>query len=184
LDRDFKNQLSSTDVQFYVGVYKESTITKEHITLYVIGEPDIEEITRRLTQYSDDFDITHIVFGAAHSFKVSTYEDFEEWLPAIQHFLTLDYWCTLELDISLVNFIHETDVCSWSRFIPMISVKLPYIRDLGYNAVIKIDDVDFNYSNHGVWCHLVHDLTNYDSFTSWDAYKDDFVIKEKTNADN
>jgi hypothetical protein len=103
----------------------------------------------------------------------------EEWTPTIQHFLTLEFWCTLDLDISLVNFIHETDMCSWNRFIPMLSVKVPYANELGYNAIIKIDDVEFNYSNHGVWVHHLHDLMSYKSFTSWSAYDDDVVVTEK-----
>jgi len=177
--RDFKNHLWSPSIKFYVGIHKENSMAQGCKTLYVIGEPDIEEISRRLTQYDGEDEITHIFFGANHSFKVSTYEEMEEWTPTIQHFLTLDLWCTLDLDMSLVNFVHETDMCSWNRFIPMLSVKVPYVNDLGYNAIIKIDDVEFNYSNYGVWTHQMHDLMSYKSFTSWDEYKDDIVVTEK-----
>lgn len=177
--RDFKNQLYDTDVKFFVGSHKENSIAHGHETLYVIGEPDIEEIARRLAQYDGENEITHICFGAEHSFKVSTYEDMEEWTSPIHHFLTLDYWCTLDLDISLVNFIHETDMCSYNKFIPMLSVKIPYVGDLGYNAIVKIDDVEFNYSNGGVWTHKIHDLLSYKSFTSWDEYKDEMVVSEE-----
>jgi hypothetical protein len=129
-----------------------------------------------LTQYIGEDEITHIYFGAEQSFKVSTYEDMEDWTPTIQHFLTLDYSCTLDLDVSLINFVHETDLVSWNRFIPMISVKVPYASDLGYNAVIKIDDVAFNHSNYGVWCHQVRDLMDYNKYTCWSEYSDDTVV--------
>jgi len=176
--RDFKNNTYPAGVRFFVGVHQDNSFAIGQNTLYVIGEPDIEGIARRIAQYNGEDEITHIFFGAERSFKVSTYEDMEEWTSTIQHFLTLDYWCTLELDASLVNFIHETDLSSWNRFIPMVSVKIPYVRDLGYNAVVKIDDVEFNYSNYGVWTHKVHDLMSNETFTSWDAYGSDMVVME------
>jgi len=179
MTRDFKNHFHDINIKFFVGRYQENSLVKGHNTLYIIGEPDIEEIARRLAQYDEEDDITHLFFGASHSFKVSTFEDMEEWTPTIQHFLTLDYWCTLDTDISLVNFIHETDLCSWNRFIPMLSVKVPYAKDLGYNAIIKIDDIEFNYSNYGIWSHYLHNLMSYETFTSWDAYKDDVVVMER-----
>lgn len=174
--RDYKNQLDSGSVKFFVGKTVEKTLTHGCNTLYVIGEPDIEEIVRVITQYTGEDEITHIYFGAEQSFKVSTYEDMEEWTPTIQHFLTLDYWCTLDLDLSLVNFVHETDLAGWNKFIPLLSVKIPYATDLGYNAVIKIDDVGFSHSNNGVWCHQIHDLMSYNNYTNWSAYADDMVV--------
>ena len=69
----------------------------------------------------------------------------------------------------------ESALPEYRRFIPMISAKLPYINQLGYNAVLKIDDIDFDKSNPGVWCHRLHDLQSASTFTGWDAYKDDEV---------
>jgi hypothetical protein len=63
------------------------------------------------------------------------------------------------------------------RFIPQVSIKLPYLTQLGYNATIKIDDKDFDATNPGVWCHRLRDLTTTDSFTSWDEYSKDIIIK-------
>jgi hypothetical protein len=176
--RDFKNHLEPMDVEFYVGKQQGNSIVNGFNTLYVVGEPDIENISRRLTQYSGEDEIIHIFFGASHSFKVSTFEEMVDWVSTIQHFLTLDYWCTLDMDVSLVNFIHETDLSSWNRFIPTLSVKIPYIRDLGYNAIVKIDDSEYQYSNNGVWNHRIHDLMSPESFTPWDAYNGDVIVTE------
>ena len=41
----------------------------------------------------------------------------------------------------------------------------------------KIDDKDFAATNHGVWCHNLHDLLGRDKFTSWDQYGKDEIIK-------
>ena len=62
------------------------------------------------------------------------------------------------------------------KFISQISVKLPYINQLNYNACIKIDDNDYNYSNPGVWVHTVHYLKKRDVFTDWTEYKKDEKI--------
>jgi hypothetical protein len=176
--RDYQNKVSPTDVTFFIGNNEDNSITKGFNTLFIIGVPDIEEIARVLTQYNGEEEVTHIYFGAEQSFKVSTYEDMSEWIPVIQHFLTLDYWCTLDLDLSLLNFIHETELSSWNQFVPVISVKIPYISDLGYNAIVKIDDSDFNHSNVGVWCHRTHDLMSYDKYTPWGKYADDVVVRD------
>jgi hypothetical protein len=58
----------------------------------------------------------------------------------------------------------------------MISVKLPYIEQLGYNACLKIDDKDFDASNPGVWVHRVHDLKSKSLFTDWSKYTTDEIV--------
>ena len=78
---------------------------------------------------------------------------------------------------SIVQGVLEMPVIGHRRFIPQISVKLPYLQQLGYNATIKLDDIDFEYSNPGVWCHRLRDLTTTDTFTDWDQYGKDEIIK-------
>jgi hypothetical protein len=65
----------------------------------------------------------------------------------------------------------------YNNFLPMISVKLPYLQLLGYNATIKLDDKDFAATNPGVWCHQLHDLKDRTKFTDWSKYTKDEVIK-------
>ena len=55
----------------------------------------------------------------------------------------------------------------------MISVKLPYINQLGYNATLKLDDRDFDATNPGVWCHSIHKLQDRSVFTDWSKYTKD-----------
>jgi hypothetical protein len=115
-------------------------------------------------------DIQHIYFGANMSFNA---KKLYVWEAVIMDFLRADYWCTLDFDVRNVEDILETEMVEWHRFIPMISVKLPYIDQLGYNAVLKLDDTDFKASNPGVWCHRVRDLMTTDSFTDWSKYEED-----------
>ena len=49
------------------------------------------------------------------------------------------------------------------------------------NATIKIDDVDFNATNQGVWCHQLNKLLDADKLTEWSAYANDEIIKEDSN---
>jgi len=42
--------------------------------------------------------------------------------------------------------------------------------------MLKIDDVDFDATNPGVWTHSLHSLMSRDTFTSWDQYSKDQTI--------
>jgi hypothetical protein len=95
----------------------------------------------------------------------------------IQALLDRGYWCTLDIHSRAVPGLTEGGLCDNALFVPMISVKLPYIKLLGYNATVKIDDTDFQASNPGVWCHSLHNLMDRQHFTGWNQYTKDEVIK-------
>jgi hypothetical protein len=83
----------------------------------------------------------------------------------------------LDLDVTCAEGLLESSLVELHRFIPMISVKLPYIRQFGYNATLKLDDRDFAATNPGVWCHSLHALQRRSVFTDWSKYTQDEVIK-------
>jgi hypothetical protein len=91
--------------------------------------------------------------------------------------LDAGFWCTLDLDVTCAEGLLESSLVELHRFIPMISVKLPYIRQFGYNATLKLDDRDFAATNPGVWCHNLHALQRRSVFTDWSKYTQDEVIK-------
>ena len=86
------------------------------------------------------------------------------------------FWVTLDFDIKYVEWVLETGITTYNKFVPMISAKLPYISQLGYNACIKLDDKDFDATNPGVWTHRVHDLLDKSLFTDWSKYTTDNII--------
>ena len=86
------------------------------------------------------------------------------------------YMCTLDLDASCAEGLIESGLADYNNFIPMISVKLPYVRHLGYNATLKIDDKDFEATNPGVWCHNLQDLQSRKTFTDWSRYTKDETL--------
>jgi hypothetical protein len=163
-------------ITFFTGVEIEKTPAFGMRTLFVVGVQSVEEITNHAVKNN----CTHIYFGANQSFPQLATDDADGWRPwerMIDQCLEADYWCTLDFDVSMVSGVLESLLLGSRRFIPQISVKIPYLTQLGYNATIKIDDLDFEYSNPGVWCHKLQNLTTTESFTDWDAYSKDEIIK-------
>lgn len=161
---------------FFIGIEIEHTPAHGMRTLFVSGVQDADEIL----ELASDNNCTHIYFGANQSFPNIATDDTDAWRPwerMIDQCLEADYWCTLDFDVAQVQGILECMFIGHRRFIPQISVKIPYLQQLGYNATLKIDDLDFDYSNPGVWCHKLHNLLDESKFTNWDQYGKDEIIK-------
>ena len=160
------------NVAFFHGTEIERTPAYGKYTLFVVGVQPVDAIALNLNGAE------HIYFGANMSFPnlaVNNAEGWREWENMIRTFLDKGYPCTLDIDVSCVEGLLEGGLAENINFIPMISVKLPYLQQLGFNATIKLDDKDFAATNHGVWCHSLHDLTNTTSFTPWRDYSKDEV---------
>jgi hypothetical protein len=174
------NTGTSEAVTFFIGDEIEKTPAFGMKTLFVVGVHEPEVITALLTLRLAYSNIEHIYFGANQSFNPSGTNDIETWKAwedMIYVCLENDYWCTLDFDVKDVEGLLESGLTEKRRFIPQISVKLPYLQLLGYNATIKLDDKDFDATNPGVWCHRLRDLTTVDSFTNWDQYGQDEILK-------
>lgn len=177
MKRDYASGVQES-ITFFVGTEIEKTPAYGMTTLFVVGVEDpyvIMELAR-------NHNCTHIYFGANQSFCTNGVNDIENWrLWEDMIYVCLDaedqFWCTLDLDVKEVEGLLESGLVEKRQFIPQISVKLPYLQQLGYNATIKIDDKDFKATNPGVWCHNLHDLLGRDRFTSWDQYGKDTIIK-------
>lgn len=170
------------NVKFFIGDEVEVTPAHGQKTLFVVGVQSVEEIEKVLDDpYTKiNREITHIYFGANQSFPkldVNDYELWDIWEKMIVYFLKKKYICTLDFDVGCVTGVLESPLVEYSNFIPMISVKIPYIEQLRYNAVVKLDDRDFVATNPGVWCHQLHDLMKRSQFTPWHCYTKDEVIK-------
>ena len=162
------------NAKFFHGIEVEHTPAFGMPTLFVVGIQQEEWIGYNLHGRR------HIYFGANQSFPNPDVNDAEAWKPwedMIRSFLDRDYLCTLDVDVNCVEGLIESGLCDYHNFIPMISVKLPYLQQLGYNAIIKLDDKDFKSTNPGVWCHSLHSLLTRETFTDWSQYTKDEVIK-------
>lgn len=172
------NRQGHDNVRFFFGKEVEHTPAYDMDTLFVVGVQAVEDIKDALARSTYETD--HIYFGANMSFPnppVNDFHTWNSWEDMICPLLEAGMWCTLDLDVKSVEGLTESRMIEYHHFIPMISVKLPYIKQLGYNATIKLDDKDFAATNPGVWCHSLHTLQNREVFTPWSKYTKDEVIK-------
>jgi hypothetical protein len=173
------NRNGHQDAEFFLGREVEHTPAYGMYTLFVIGCQPKNKIFAHLDSIRDT-PIEHVYLGANHSFPRNiTTNDFAGWRPweeLVDSILDRDLYCTLDININQIEGLLETSFCENNKFIPMISAPLPYIKLLGYNAVLKIDDIDFDKTNPGIWCHSIHSLTHRDQFTPWSAYAKDQVL--------
>jgi hypothetical protein len=166
------NRQGHEKATIFTGIEVERTAQYRERTVFVIGVQNVNDIERTAERSGS----RHVYLGANHSFPRSAGAETWGYFEGMaKYFLKRDFWVTLDLDISEVEGLLESGLTEYRRFIPMISAKLPYIDQLGYNAVLKLDDKDFDATNFGVWCHRIHDLKSQHAFTGWDAYNDDEV---------
>ena len=163
-------------VNFFVGKEVEHSPAFGRKTLFVVGIQDASVIMNMVKNN----DCTHVYFGANQSFpnpEVNDGDTWREWEGMILECLQVGLLCTLDLDSTSAEGLAEGGLIEYNNFIPMISVKLPYVQLLGYNATLKIDDKDFAKTNPGVWCHSLHELRDRRVFTDWSKYTQDEVIR-------
>jgi hypothetical protein len=170
------NREGHNEVSFFIGREVEHTPAFGLKTLFVVGIQDSQIVLQEAMNNT----CTHLYFGANQSFpKLDTNDgdSWREWESMISDCLEKGFLCTLDLDSACAEGLCESSLVEFNNFIPMISVKLPYIQLLGYNATLKLDDKDFAKSNPGVWCHSIHELRDRSKFTDWSKYTKDEVIK-------
>lgn len=174
------NRPEHDNTNFFTGIEVEHTPAFGKRTLFVVGVQDYHEILRIVKDTWSLLDesqhIRHVYFGANQSFPQLSVNDGAGWAPwetMVYAVLDEDILCTLDVDIACVQGLLESGLCERTNFIPMISAKLPYISQLGYNATLKLDDKDFRATNHGVWCHSIHSLQKRSVFTDWSKYTKD-----------
>jgi len=167
------NREGHENAKFFYGTEVEHTPALGKKTLFVVGVQSVDDIAANIQGCE------HIYFGANQSFPnidTNDYVRWAQWENMILHFLQKGYLCTLDIDVNCVQGLLESSLTEDHNFIPMISVKLPYIKLLGYNATLKLDDKDFAATNPGVWCHSIHELQNRDHFTDWSKYTKDETL--------
>lgn len=161
------------NVVFFTGYEVEHTIAYGMFTLFVVGTPPLEEILK----LAKENEVQQIYFGTSQSFNPKSYDDWKTWDSRIRGCLNEGYWVTLDFDVQYAKDIHEDGWTEQDKFIPMISVKIPYIKLYNYNATVKIDDITWGKTNPGVWTHHLPSLMSKDKFTYWDQYTQDTEIK-------
>ncbi len=169
------NRPGHGQAKMFTGMEIEHSPAHGMKTLFVVGIQLTEVIEAAAIAHK----CQHVYFGANQSFpNIDTNSaDWNLWENMVHALLSRGYWCTLDIDVAQAEGLLESGLTEHHKFIPMISVKLPYINQLGYNATIKLDDKGFAATNPGVWCHSVHELQDRKQFTNWNQYSQDEVIR-------
>ena len=160
-------------VDYFVGTEVENTVMKGERTLFVVGIKPVDEVIALCEQEN----VRHIYLGTSQCFHPHSPYDWAAWDDLIKPLLVKDYWVTLDFGVEYAKDLHEQSWCEYKTFVPMISVKLPYIKQYNYNATVKLDDLTWGKSNPGVWTHQLHDLMNMKNYTHWAQYTQDEEIK-------
>ena len=172
-----RNYKSGTrdNVDYFFGKEVEHTPAYGMYTLFVTGIQSPDKIAQHLTYGAES--VSHIFFGANHSFDPKNNLDWQRWEDMITFFLDKDYLCSLDIPLSAVEEFNDIGLNDYNNFIPQIRVPIPYAKLWNYNTMIKIDDKDFNATNPGVWTHSLHELKDRNKFTPWSAYSNDEIIQ-------
>ena len=162
-------------VVYFTGYEVEHTVCHGMYTLFVVGTPPLDEILEQAKK----FEVKQIYFGTSQSFnpKSVSKEEYAPWDKVINGCLNAGYWVTLDFDVKHIDGVHDSGYCEHDKFVPMISVKLPYISLLNYNATMKLDDITWGKTNPGVWTHHLTELMHKDKYTYWDQYTEDTDVR-------
>lgn len=184
---DTKNgaRVATSHANFFVNRELEQTPAYGMQTLFVIGVQSIEDILK----YARKYEVQNVYFGTGTTFhpdtdvKFKLYNDLDEalvpWINMIEAVLEEGYFATLDFDFKYINMVNQYDFSVHKNFIPMISLKAMAWDEMNYNTTIKLDDVDFDHSAMGVWCHRLPELLQDQKLTRWHEYAGDFLIRDK-----
>ena len=120
MNRDYTSG-EQDNVLFFTGVEVEHTPAFGEKTLFVVGVQPVEHIALNLNGAE------HIFFGANHSFNpaFNDYNGWKQWEDMITYFLDKGYMCSLDIQVSPVEQIHDAGLCDYNNFIPQIRIPLP-----------------------------------------------------------
>ena len=97
----------------------------------------------------------------------------------IAHFLKKDIPVSLDIPYIGSELILDSNLVTYPNFIPQIRVPIPNINEWPKNTMVKVDDIGYDQTNPGVWCHTIDDLKDNKKFTSWDKYTKDKEITDE-----
>jgi hypothetical protein len=89
------------------------------------------------------------------------------------------YYVTLDYPYSMHNAVQKQFNLVWNheKFIPFCSIIFENV-DNDKQLCFKVDDIDFNKTNSGVWTMSMKDFKEKAGYTKWEEYKQDQPIEE------
>ena len=97
----------------------------------------------------------------------------------INRLLNDGYYVTIDYQYKLHDEVKKRYSAVWQheKFIPFCSIIFENSEE-DTKMCFKIDDVDFNKTNKGVWAMSMEDFKSKAGYTQWEQYKQDQPIEE------
>lgn len=164
------------NASYFLGPEVEHTPAYSKRTLFVVGKQPVDQIIEMARANR----ATHVFMGANHSFDIDPEDNTFYWDKTITNLLDRGFWVTLDYPSYIhgnVQMMLNKGIWQSRQFVPLLSVRIPNIQTSSVNLTVKIDDIDFNATNPGVWCLHHHELTDSNRFTDWQEYGSDEVLE-------
>jgi hypothetical protein len=171
MDRDYKTGKSES-VGVFSGIEIEHTPAYGLQTLFLArNDLTLEQIT----ELAEMVNAKAIYYGANRSFMYNHGLQ----LSQMMNLMDAGYYVTIDYPHSLHEEVKKRFELVWKneKFIPFCSIIFPNSED-DDQLCIKVDDVDFNKTNPGVWSMSMDHFKQTAGFTSWKEYKQDQPIQE------
>ena len=116
-----------------------------------------------------------IYYGANRSYMHNHYQQVLQVIKFIEH----GYYVTVDYPFELHQLVSQKYALTWKhpKFIPFCSIIMPHSEE-DTSLCFKIDDVDFDSTNSGVWTMSMKDFKEKSGYTKWEDYKKDEPIEE------
>ena len=133
-------------------------------------------LLNQIVELAEKVSAEAIYFGANRTFM----HNIVNTPQLIKKLMDKGYWCTIDYQYSVHEDVKErfADIWTEEKFIPFCSIIFPKSED-DDNLCIKVDDIDFNKTNPGVWTMTMNHFKQSSGFTSWKEYKQDEPIAEQ-----
>ena len=124
MERKYKDG-TKKDITFFIGTEIEKTPAYGLKTLFVVGLQSIENVKEHLHA-----DISHIFFGANHSFHADNHLEWNKWENMIRAFLEADKLCSLDIPLENSETFHESVLVEYDNFIPQNTCSITLYQDV------------------------------------------------------
>jgi hypothetical protein len=185
MERFYENGMyDKGEVNLFVGDEIEHTLAHGTRTLF-LARNDLT--TDQILELVVANDCEHIYYGANRMYMHSHGMQIAQMMK----FLDDGYYVTVDYPYAIHTEVKKKFALIWKRpkFIPFCSIIFPNTAE-DPQVHIKIDDVDFNKTNPGVWAMSLNKVKEMAGYTQWEEYKSDrpiditgiFYQKEKNDA--
>ena len=164
--RDY-NDGTHNDVGVFSGIEIEHTPAYGKQTLFLArNDLNYDQIVDLCKQVKAEA----VYYGANRSFMPNIATQINQ----IVRLLEEGYYVTIDYQYSIHEQVKKFYKNVWNKekFIPFCSIIFENSGN-DNNLCFKIDDIDFNKTNPGVWTMTMNNFKQTSGFTKWDQYKKD-----------